>query len=135
MESWRQVWRQAILPLLSDEAIKALQNGLAEDDVHLLQGRTTNPPPLMEFTDLCVDGACPLGYCAWQGEGLQTVGEVEEWFARMCFEVDKRLGEPAGCRWFLNWVDETPREEMRTQLLAEVEEAIAQRQSLVMAMV
>jgi hypothetical protein len=54
---------------------------------------------------------------------------VEEFFARMCFEIDQRLGEPAGCRWFLNWFDETPREEMRQQLLAEVKRALAQRRA------
>ena len=50
-----------------------------------------------------------------------------EFFARMCFEVDQRLGEPAGCRWFLNWFDETPRDEMRRELLAEVNVALAER--------
>jgi hypothetical protein len=61
------------------------------------------------------------------GDGLETVAEVEEFFARMCFEVDQRVGEPAGCRWFLNWFDETPREEMRAELLAEVERALLRR--------
>ena len=45
----------------------------------------------------------------------------------MCFEIDQRLGEPAACHWFLNWFDETSREEMRDQLLAEVQHALAQR--------
>jgi hypothetical protein len=44
-----------------------------------------------------------VGYCAWQGDGLETVAEVEEFFARVCFEADQVLGEPAACRWFLNW--------------------------------
>jgi hypothetical protein len=59
---------------------------------------------------------------------LETVSEVEEFFARACFETDQRLGEPAACRWFLNWYDETPREEMRRQLLAEVNRSLAQLQ-------
>jgi hypothetical protein len=70
-----------------------------------------------------------LGFCGWQGEGLETVAEVEEYFARLCFEVDQRLGEPAACRWFLNWFDETPRDQMRTHLLAEVQRTLAQRRS------
>lgn len=49
-----------------------------------------------------------------------TVREVEEFFARMCYEIDLRVGEPAGCRWFLNWFDDTPRDEMRSELLTEV---------------
>jgi hypothetical protein len=50
-------------------------------------------------------------------------------FARASFEADQRLGELAGCRWFLNWFDETPRAEMRRLLLAEVNRALAQRLS------
>ena len=63
----------------------------------------------------------------WQGENLESVGEVEEFFARACFEADQRLGEPAACRWFLNWFDDTPRDQMRRELLAEVELALAER--------
>ena len=61
------------------------------------------------------------------GTGLETVGEVEEFFARICFEADQRLGEPAACRWFLNWFDDTPRAEMRREMLAEIELALADR--------
>ena len=55
------------------------------------------------------------------------MGEVEEYFARSCLEADERLGEAAACRWFLNWFDDTPREEMRDELLGEVERAIEAR--------
>ena len=37
------------------------------------------------------------------------------------------LGEPAGCRWLLNWVDDTPREEMRGKLLGEVERSLGEK--------
>ena len=77
--------------------------------------------------DWPVEGACALGYCGWQGEGLESVAEVEEFFARMCFEIDNRIGETAGCRWFLNWFDETPRDEAFRQMLAEVQRALAER--------
>ena len=69
-----------------------------------------------------------VGFCAWQGDGLETVAEVEEFFARVCFEADQVLGEPAACRWFLNWFDETPRDEMRRQLVAEVNRALSDRE-------
>jgi hypothetical protein len=77
--------------------------------------------------DWPVEAACALGFCGWQGEKLETVGDVEEYFARCCFEADQRLGEAAACRWFLNWFDDTPRDEMRKELLAEVERAIEER--------
>jgi hypothetical protein len=127
MESWRYVWRNGVEPLLSVEGLEALRQGLTEDDSRLLQGATTTPPPLACVQDWPVEGACAVGYCGWVGDGLETVAEVEEFFARMCFEIDQRLGEPAGCRWFLNWFDETPRPEMRRELLLEVERALACR--------
>ncbi len=127
MESWRMVWRDGVAPVLGTAGLEALRKALLSDDQRLLQGSTTAPPPLQCVQEWPVEGACGISYCGWQGEGLETVGEVEEFFARICFEVDQRLGEPAACRWFLNWYDETPREEMRRELLAEVNRTIAQR--------
>ena len=129
MESWQKVWREGAAPLLSNASLEALQKALTSDDARLLQGATTTPPPLQCVQDWPVEAACALGFCGWQGEGLETVAEVEEFFARMCFEIDQRLGEPAACRWFLNWFDETPRDEMRVQLLVEVERALEQRRA------
>ncbi len=124
MDSWRKVWREGMVPLLSHAALQALRLALVNDDPRLLQGATTRPPPLLCVHDWPVESACPIGYCGWQGEGLETVAEVEEYFAKVCFEVDQRLGEPAAIRYFLNWADETPRDEMRRELLAEVEIAL-----------
>jgi len=127
MESWRKVWRDGVAPLLSVEALEALRDGLRSDDSRLVQGATTQPPPLQCVQDWPVEAACALGYCGWQGEGLVTVGEVEEYFARMCFEIDQRLNEPAGCRFFLNAFDDEPRQTFFPALLGEVELALTQR--------
>ena len=98
MESWRKVWRDGVEPLLSMEGLEALRKALANDDPRLLQGATTTPPPLMCVQEWPVEAACALGYCGWQGERLETVGQVEEFFARCCFEADQWLGEAAACR-------------------------------------
>jgi len=127
MESWRKVWREGLVPQLSTPGLEALWLALVSDDPRLLQGATTTPPPLQCVQDWPVEAACVLGYCGWQGEGLETVAEVEEYFARACFEADQRLGEPAACRWFLNWFDDTARDEVRQMLLAEVNRALAER--------
>ena len=132
MESWRTVWRDGFAPVLALSGLEALRDALAGDDDRLTQGSTTTPPPLMCVQDWPVEAACAVGYCGWQGAGLETVGEVEEYFARCCFEADQRLGEAAACRWFLNWFDDTPRDEMRDELLAEVERAIEDRSEPVM---
>lgn len=127
MESWRKVWREAAAPLLSTKSLVALKEALERDDERLIQGATMTPPPLFSVQDWPVEAACALGYCGWIGEELSTVGEVSEFFARMCFSIDERLGEPAGCRWLLNWFDETPRQEMRVKLLEEVILSLTQR--------
>ncbi len=127
MESWRKVWREGLAPQLSTAGLEALRSGLQNDDPRLIQGATTSPPPLQCVQDWPVEACCVLGFCAWQGDGLQTVAAVEEDFARLCFEADQILGEPAACRWFLNWYDDTPRDEMRRELLAEVECTLAER--------
>lgn len=130
METWRKVWRQGVAPQLSDAGLGALYSGLVSDDEGLLQGSTTSPPPLMCVQEWAVEGACPIGYCGWQGDGLQTVGEVEEYFARACFNIDQTLGEPAVCRFFLNWWDDAPRGVARAELLAEVQLEIKRRAAL-----
>lgn len=129
MESWRLVWRNGFVPVLPTAGLIALREALERDDPRLTQGSTTTPPPLMCVQDWPIEAACALGYCGWQGEGRDTVGEVEEFFAQVCFEADQRLGEPAACRWFLNWFDDTPRAAMRRELLAEVDYALAARRA------
>jgi hypothetical protein len=127
MESWRKVWREGFAPVLSTAGLQALRKALTADDTRLIQGSTSSPPPLMCVQDWPVEAACALGFCAWQGEGLETVAEVEEFFARTCYEADQRLGEPAVCRYFLNWFDDTPRPQMRKLLLEEVNQTLAER--------
>jgi hypothetical protein len=130
MESWRKVWREGLASQISTAGLESLRAALISDDARLLQGATTSPPPLQCVQDWPVEAACGLSYCGWQGDGLESVAEVEEYFAQRCFEADQILGEPAACRWFLNWFDETPREEMRRLLLGEVNRTLAQRLAL-----
>jgi hypothetical protein len=78
--------------------------------------------------DWKVEAACPVTFCGWIGDGLEYVGEAEEFFARVSFEVDQRMGAPAECRWLYNWVDETPRDEMRRSLAEEVRLALSTRE-------
>ena len=125
MESWRKVWRDGLVPVLSTAGLRALRKALSKDDARLTQGSTTTPPPLQCVLDWPCEGACVVGYAGWQGDGLETVGEVEEYFARLCFEADQRLGEPAAVRYFLNWFDDADRTEARRLLLPEVDRALA----------
>jgi hypothetical protein len=145
MQSWKKVWREAAEPLFSVADLQILHEALVNDDPRLLQGATTTPPPLQSVQDWPVEAACLLAYpgairlggfaggerhCkpAAEDEPLAaTVGEVEEFFAKMCFAIDTALGELAGCRWLINWFDSSPREEMRRELLGEVERSLILR--------
>ena len=133
MESWRQVWRGGLAPSITDAGLAALRAGLEADDHRLVQGATTTPPPLMCVRDWPVEAACALGFCAWQGDGVETVGDVELFFVKCCYDADTRLGEPAACRWFLNWFDDTPRDSMRRDLMAEVDYELSRRAEVVAA--
>lgn len=127
MESWRQVWRDGVAPLLSIEGLEALAGALERDDPRLAQGYTTDPLPLVCLQEERVRAACPIGYAGWQSLGLETVGEVAEIFARICFDADQRLGR-GGCMPLVNWIDDTPRDVMRRELLGEVRRELAGRQ-------
>lgn len=127
MENWQLVWREGVAPQLSTPGLEALWKALADDDDRLLQGVTTSPPPLQCMQQCGIEGACAVGYCAWLGDGLSTVGQIEEFFAKVCFETDHRLGEPTACRRFLNWFDDTPRTVMRRQLMDEVQRTLLLR--------
>lgn len=128
MEDWRKVWRDGFAPLASSAGLLALRDALLTDNQQLHQGCTTTPPPLQCVEDWPCEGACALSFMGWKGSELATVGEVEKFFNKACYDADQRIGEVAACRWFLNWFDDTPRDIMRHELLAEVELALANRQ-------
>lgn len=130
LASWRIVWRNGFAPLCSTAGLEALADALRSDDRRLVQGATTSPPPSMCVRDHELEACCPVtftGVPELGGFGEATVGDAEDHFARMCFDADQRLGEPAACRWFLNAWDDTPRDEMRRELLVEVERELAER--------
>lgn len=128
LEKWQEVWRKGFAPFMPTEGLKALSDALAENDPQLISGSTTLPPPSENWAHYPIEAACAIGYIGWKGKDLQTIGECEEWFANMCFECNRVLGEPSACRWFLNWFDETPREEMIPKLLTEVNAELLKRE-------
>jgi hypothetical protein len=146
MKTWREVWREGIAPQMSRKALAGLLEALERDDPRLVQGTTTIPPPLFSVQDWPVEGGCGIGYCGavengglvpavgWDGplaydanNTFAKVGAVEEYFARVCYQCDQAINEPAGCRHFLNWFDDTPRDQMILELIPEVAMALCQK--------
>jgi hypothetical protein len=81
-------------------------------------------------TDWTAEGACGLCWLTADGDkpDVFTVGQLERLFMDAAWECDKRLGEPGAIRYWLNWFDDAPREEMRAALLAEIDRALAERE-------
>jgi hypothetical protein len=128
-KNWRKVWREGFAPLMPTEVLIPLRDALRADDPRLVQGSTTTPPPLTCVQDWPVEAACAIGYVAWRGDNLDTVGDVEERFGRYCFDADQRLGEAAACRYFLQWFDDAPRPEVLADLAAEVQYELERREA------
>ncbi len=131
MEKWRRVWRDGIAPQLSKAGLEALATALVTDDCRLLQGATCYPPSLDALRDRDVEGACALGFAAWQGDGMNRVGQIEEYLQRVtdtCNAIcDESMGEEATSRYFLNWFDDAERGIVRRELLGEVQLALKER--------
>ena len=128
LAAWQQAWRGGIARQLSLGSLLALRSALESDSHELAQGITTHPPALISNEDHPMCAACVLALAIWRGEGLETVGQVDERFNQICAQAGQYLGDPAGAGYFLNWVDGTPRDEMRAQLLEEVRFSIAERE-------
>ncbi len=126
MNGWKRGWRLGIAPLLTPAGLLALKKALETDDPRLVQGATTEPLPIALFAEEAVVGACAVGFCLWQSSGLDRVGVLHAAFRRLVASADDLLDEPLGTIAFLNWFDDTPRDEMRRELLAEMTGAVAE---------
>jgi len=133
MESWKVVLHKGFLPQWSDAQLRRLKEKLETDSPQLTQGSTTTPPPLMCVAEWPMEACCPVCWGALPADcDLEkvTVGETEQAFAKACYEADLLMGEPAACRWLLNWIDDTPRPQMLKELLTEIETELALRMVL-----
>jgi hypothetical protein len=130
LSAWQRVWRVGIVPQLTLAGLRGLRVALEQDRPSLIQGATTQPPPLQAVCDWPVEACCPLCYALLDGNRPEyvSVGPLEDRFAEACFAADKLCGEPAAIRYFLNQVDEWSRPELIANLLPEVNLAISQRQ-------
>lgn len=130
MTSYETVFKRGFAPGLSDAQLESLRSALAADDPRVIQGATTTPPPLRAVQDWPVQATCPITWTGWQGgqnPDCTTVGAAEEHFARLCFEADRRLGEEAACRWYLNAVDDLPRDEIWAETIRMIDDVLRDR--------
>ena len=122
-----RIFRNGFAPAISTAGLLALEKALESEDPRIVQGTTAHPAC---GESLLACATCPLAYCGWQGDGLNTVAEVESYFSKLCAAADERLGEPLASVDFLNWVDDTSPAKMRRLLLQEVKACLAERVSV-----
>lgn len=123
---WQTCWRTGFAPHLSTRGLLRLWVALASDSPDLLQGATTTPPPLQAVATWPAEQTCPVGTCGL-GDGLETVEQIHDYFGRICNQANATLQQAGACRYFLNWYDQSPREEVVPLLLAEVEAELRKR--------
>lgn len=134
-----QTWKDGFAVDLCYDQLVILRDALARgDESRLLQGLSTAPQPLRGNLDRSIVAADAVVYPHWRYTFgmfgvVETVGAASEAFAACCFNADQYLGEPAACRAFLNFWDDTPREEAFPALLAAVKEVIAERATRILA--
>jgi hypothetical protein len=68
-------WRKGVAPLLSGAALKALKTASEIDDPTLVQGVTTQPPPLPCVLDWPVEAACARDVFRDRQESWSAPGE------------------------------------------------------------
>lgn len=123
IEGWRYVWRHGFQPLMNSAGLEALRKACEDGSDNLVHGSTCFPVPHRCNANQTVKAGCAVSLPGWLGWALSTVGEVEEYFARLCVLADRALGDTMAHRHFLNWFDDAPetaRRELRLELTAEL---------------
>lgn len=131
---WKVAWHKGIVPQITVQGLKALRQGLINDDPNLIQGDTVNYVPhpsgyVNPTTFASVCKACVIAYCVWKSEKSNDYQDIVGRFSTIVSH-SKKLGGPEGSAIrFIAWVDRINRSEMRELLLPEVELAIASKES------
>jgi hypothetical protein len=109
--------------------LEALRKALEDDDPALIQGQNVLPPPLHIYKSDEVTAACAICFTAWKGDcgGRACVADLDIGFAEVCYQAGQLLREPGAVRFFLIQYDSWTREEMRQNLLTEVERTLVGR--------
>lgn len=128
LESWRAIWRSAVVGCLSRQALAHLYVALETNDPRLIRGANTYPPVLRLFPGddpgpcQC---ACPLAFGLWQAAGYTQAVEVEEAFVHLLEAVALKAGSKLAIVPLLDWIDFAEWGQVRLELLGEIAAVIA----------
>lgn len=123
---WQAVLRAALAEA-PDAGLVALRRALAQDSPTVIQGETCRPG--WDRPEAEVECACPLAYLAWKGKGVRRVGELEQHWARMSWELNQRFRDRHWCAVavLFAFLDDSPRHAVLAALLAEVDAELHER--------
>jgi hypothetical protein len=79
---WREAW-PALEDHLSTAVLQAMLAGLEAEDVRLVQGITHLPTLATAPANAVPKCGCLVAYGLWIGEGLQTIGDIDERFSQV----------------------------------------------------
>lgn len=125
LEAWQVCWRGGLADALPTEGLVALRDALVNDDPALIQGQTVAPIPFLS-PNAKTTGCCPISYCGWRAFGLDATADVYA-FYHAAYYRRNGYGYENGSRDFTEFVDGTPRDEMRKRLVVEVNRTLKQR--------
>jgi len=106
------------------DGLRALRKALAEDSPRVIQGETVKPLPTLANAEEDCARACVLGFAVWKGFRLLSVAYVARWFGHICRTID--AARPGDAARLVHWVDFTPRERMRAELVAVLDVVLAE---------
>jgi hypothetical protein len=129
----RHAFTYGFAPQFTEATLIALRDALVSDDPRLMQGRTTEPEPVLMHHGLKIECACAIGFCAWVQNQSVTVGEVLIGYGDMLDQADRNLGRMCAYSPFLHAFDDTPREIVFPAMAELVNEILSERQQQVAA--
>lgn len=129
LEKWQVVWREELAKRLSVKQLLALRLAVLENDGRLVQGVVTHPPPLQVVAEWPIEGGCALVIGLWGMDGQVSVYEMAKRYYEMIKEADAALPVGLTIDDFLDFFDNTSREEMLKRMLGEIDVVLDQRLS------
>lgn len=122
VRAWQAVFREGVAPLLGQDNLEVLAEGLRARDPAILRGRTSLPDMLDSNHSEALTAVDPILYPAFKRQTIKTVGEADELLAALSYEIDLRMGEPGALRHFFNWWDGEDHEKAEASTVALLEE-------------
>lgn len=127
LAAWQRCWRGGLADLLPTKGLVALREALIVDSRRLVQEVTAIDGDGEGYDPYVVAACCPLAYCGWKTGEVISIEDAIAYVDVLRQRQKRRSKDGSGVRDFIQWVDSTPRKQMRRELLAEVTRTLIER--------